>query len=300
MNPDETEGSPVAQETSSWHRRLLGQQLRSLRTAAGLSAQAVAEHMQTSSASWITRIEKGQRGIQLRDVTRLLDLYQVGDEATREDLLEMARQVRQRGWWQPYKTVLPERYVDYIGLEAAASRIRNAELDVVPGLLQTEAYMRELLSHSMDVFSAEEVESRVKARLGRQSSVLNSQTQVEILLDESVLHRVVGGPVLMCEQLAHLARAGGEAGLTLRLLPFERGTHAGFSGSVVLLDFATMAPPVACIEHVAGTMFLEGATDLEACNETWAYMGEWALSETDTLERLVEAAEAFEKKADQA
>lgn len=300
MTPDETEGRPVAQETSSWHRRLLGQQLRALRKTAGLSAQAVADHMETSSASWITRIEKGQRGIQLRDVTRLLDLYEVSDEPTRQDLLEMARQVKQRGWWQPYRSTLPERYVDYIGLEAAASHIRNAELDVVPGLLQTEAYMRELLSHSVDASSTEEIESRVKARLGRQSSILNSQTRVEFLLDESVLHRVVGGPALMREQLEHLARAGEESGLSIRLLPFEHGTHAGSSGSVVLLDFATMTPPVACIEHMAGTMFLEGATDIQTCNETWAYMSTWALSESDTRERLAAAAETFRKKADQA
>lgn len=290
----------MAPETSSWHQRLLGQQLRSLRTAAGLSAQAVADHMETSSASWITRIERGQRGIQLRDVTRLLDLYQVDDETTRANLTGMARQVRQHGWWQPYKTVLPERYVDYISLEAAASCIRNAELHVVPGLLQTEAYMRELLSHSMEAFSDEEVSSRAKARLERQHRILSSGTKVEILLDESVLYRVVGGPELMREQLDSMTRAGEETGLTIRLLPLERGAHAGASDSVSLLSFPNMMQPVAYIEHVAGNLFIEDATALEACNKTWNYMGTWALSEAESRERLTAAAEAFGRKADEA
>lgn len=285
-------------QTPTFRRMLLGHRLRELRTSTGLTAKTVSEELEVA-ASWVTRIENGERGIQIRDLRRLFDLYGVQDSAVKEHLLDLARQARAQGWWDPYKSTLPPKYADYIGLESAASRVRNAELVVVPGLLQTEAYARHLLTHGMHAFTPEEVESRVAVRLQRQQNLLRrSDAHLEVILDESVLRRVVGDFAVMRDQLAHTLTCAEQSNVTLRVLPLANGVHAGTSGSFVILDYPAEAmASIPYVETVAGDLYLEKGSDIDTCDEVWRYMADRALTETDSIMMLTQTMKTYEEEA---
>src|SRR5699024_8905433 len=218
-----------------------GHRVHERRTSPRPARQTVSGALRMA-ASWVTRVENGERGIQMRDLRRLFDLYGVQDPAVKEHLLDLARQARAQGWWDPYKSTLPRKSGDSIGLGSAASRVRKAELVVVPGLLQTEAYARHLLPHGMHAFTPEEVESRVAVRLQRQQNLLRrSDAHLEVILDESVLRRVVGDFAVMRDQLAHTLTCAEQSNVTLRVLPLANGVHAGTSGSFVILDYPAEA-----------------------------------------------------------
>lgn len=293
----EEERTPVPSQTPTFRRLLLGQRLREARTSAGLTAKAVSTSLEVAP-SWVTRIENGERGIQLRDLRRLCDLYGVQDPQIREHLLDLARQAKTPGWWAPYQSTLPPRYTDYIGLESAASRVRNAELVVIPGLLQTEDYARELLLHGMHDFTPEEVESRIEVRLRRQDHLLDrSDVHLDVILDESVLHRVVGDSAIMRKQVAHIRSCADRDNVTIRVLPLSDGVHSGSSGSVVILDFAAEAmAPVPYVETVAGDLYLEKGSDIEVCIDVWNYMAERALDAPESARLLTQITHAYEKR----
>ncbi|WP_159944002.1 MULTISPECIES: helix-turn-helix transcriptional regulator [unclassified Nocardiopsis] len=282
--------------TPTFRRLLLGRELRELRETRGLTAKAVSSEMEVAP-SWVTRIENGQRGIQIRDLKRLFELYRVDDDRKKEKLLELARQAKQQGWWEPYKSTLPPRYADYVGLESSACSIRNTEVIVVPGLLQTEGYARHLLTHGMHDFTPEEVESRLRVRLQRQQNLLDrsQETRLDAILDEAVLRRQVGGPQIMREQLAHLLDSAERDNITLRILPLASGVHAGASGSFVILDFPAAAmDPIPYIETVAGDLYLEKHSDIELCEETWRYLWGQALSPADSRRLVAEIMKTYE------
>lgn len=288
----------MSSQTPTFRRMLLGHRLRELRTSTGLTAKAVSEELEVA-ASWVTRIENGERGIQIRDLRRLFDLYDVQDSAVKEHLLDLARQAKVQGWWDPYKSTLPPKYADYIGLESAASRVRNAELVVVPGLLQTEAYARALLQHGMHAFTSEEVESRVAVRLRRQQNLLQrSEAHLEVILDESVLRRVVGNSAVMRHQLAHILTCAEQSNVTIQILPLANGAHAGTSGSFVILDYpAESMASIPYVETVAGDLYLEKRGDIDTCNEVWNYMADRSLTEADSTMLLTQTMKTYEEQA---
>src|SRR5215510_3925866 len=153
-----TRGSPTVR------RRRLGSELRRHREAAGLTIDQVAERLYCSPSK-ISRLETGQTVASSRDVRDLLGLYQV-PVSEREDLVEVAREARQKGWWQPYGSLLTGAYV---GFEAAAAAIRSYEAQCVPGLLQTEDYARSVFLAGTPDMPEEELEGRVAVRMARQS-----------------------------------------------------------------------------------------------------------------------------------
>lgn len=285
-----------SETTPTFRRLLLGRELRELREAKGFTAKTVSNEMEVA-ASWVTRIENGQRGIQTRDLKRLFELYDVSDEGKKEKLLELSRQAKQQGWWEPYRSTLPPRYTDYVGLESSACAIRNTEVIVVPGLLQTEGYAHHLLTHGMHDFTSEEVQSRLRVRLQRQQNLVNrpDKTRLDAILDEAVLHRQVGGSEIMRDQLSHLIDSAESDNVTLRLLPLTSGVHAGASGSFVILDFPGAAmDPIPYIETVAGDLYLEKRSDIETCEATWSYLQGQALSPTDSVAKVAEIMKTYE------
>ncbi|MFL1381323.1 helix-turn-helix domain-containing protein [Nocardiopsis protaetiae] len=287
-------------ETPAFRRLLLGHELRELREARGLTARSVSQEMEVAP-SWVTRIENGQRGIQTRDLRRLFDLYQVHDERRRERLLELAQQSKKHGWWEPFKSSLPPKYADYVGLESSATRIRNVEMVVVPGLVQTEEYARHLLLGGMHSFTEEEVASRLTVRLQRQQNLdqRREETSLDVILDESVLLRVVGGAAVMRRQLARMVEMVEGAKATIRILPLSQGVHVGSSESFVILDLPGEAlKPIPYIETVAGDLYLEKPDDIATCETAWAYLEGLALDAEDSAAKIREIMESYEKDAE--
>jgi transcriptional regulator with XRE-family HTH domain len=236
----------------------LGARLRELRESAGLRAEQVGEHVDCS-ASTVSRIEGGKVGIRRGVLLQLLDLYGVTDEGHREDLLVLAKQGKQRGWWARYGE-LPAAYAQYVGFESAAAEIRNYEPLIVPGQLQTEDYLRALFRAAEPYQTEETVEKHVRVRLTRQD-LLTKANPVRLLtvLDEGVLRRLIGGPDVMRGQLKRLSEAARMPNVTIQILPFSGGAYAGMAGSFAILDFpAADAPTIACAEGLTGALYAEG------------------------------------------
>ncbi|BCB85888.1 hypothetical protein Psuf_032010 [Phytohabitans suffuscus] len=170
----------------------------------------------------------------------MLEIYGVrGDEC--EELVQIAREARQKGWWHAYSTVLTGAYV---GLEQAAEAVRAYEQQVMPGLLQTEEYAKAMIRAARPDITTDEVERRVRVRLNRQS-LLTQDDPIDlwVVLDEAVLSRPIGGDAVMCAQLERLIEAAELPNVTLQVLPFEVGAHAGMDGTFTILTFSEPSDP---------------------------------------------------------
>lgn len=176
-----------------------------------------------------------------------LDFYGETDNDVRENLVELARQGRRRGWWHKYRDLMT---VAYIGLEEAAARIYSLENHLVPGLLQTESYFLALLKAELGEVPADEVERRVAARQRRQQILTNEHPcELWAVLDESILHRPIGATDDMVEQLSHLISMAALSNVTIQIMPFSYGVHASLSTRFTILQFDDV--------HDPGIVFLE-------------------------------------------
>jgi transcriptional regulator with XRE-family HTH domain len=264
-------------------RRQLGQELRRLREAAGTTIDQVAERL-NCSASKISRIETGQSGVSSREVRDILAAYEVEGELA-EWLVEMAREAKQRGWWQLYGTVLTSAYV---GLEAAAAELRSFEPLVIPGLLQTEEYARAMVLAGWPDMSAEEVEQRIRVRMKRQSLLFQDDPlQLSIILDEAALRRPVGGIDAMRRQLDKLVNAAGLPHVTLQVLPLSAGAHGGMDGAFTILLFEEQANQnLVFAANGAGGLFLEKDEEIERYASIFAGLQHGALSPARSIEMI--------------
>src|SRR5947207_8954600 len=182
----------------------LGAQLKSLREAVKVTHRDIAAELGCSESK-IYKIEAGDVGMGRADLLVMLGKYDVADASHRETMLDLQKQGKERGWWARYGQ-LPLPYSMYIGLESAATAVRNFELAVIPGLLQTEDYTRALLTEQRLKDSAEAVERGVQVRMARQEAALNDDPPLHLwtIIDEGALHRRIGGAEVMHAQLRHL------------------------------------------------------------------------------------------------
>jgi transcriptional regulator with XRE-family HTH domain len=225
-------------------RRRLGAELRRYRETAGFTIEQVAEHM-GCSASKISRLETGQIGSSPSDVREILTLLRVG-EATMGELVEVAKETRQRGWWQRHGTVLTS---DFVAFEQAASLIRSYEAQCVPGLLQTEDYARHLLAGGRDLLVGHDemlthIESRLQVRMRRRSLLTQDDPlQFWCVIDEAALLRPVGGETVMRRQIDHVISVSEMDNVTIQVLPLVVGAHPGMDGSFAILRFPHESDP---------------------------------------------------------
>ena len=183
-------------------RMLVGSELRRLREASGVTAKD-AGYAIRGSHSKISRLELGRTSFKLRDVTDLLTLYGVHEDAERDALLTLARQANVPGWWHPYGDVVPGWFEDYLGLEQAARVIRSYEVQFIPGLLQTEDYARAVIG--LRYQKETEIERRVGLRMQRQQLFERPDPpHVWAVIDEAALRRPNGSAATMRAQLRHL------------------------------------------------------------------------------------------------
>jgi transcriptional regulator with XRE-family HTH domain len=283
---------PATGSSPTVRRRELGALLRSLRTAAELTAEQVAGHLEVS-LSKLSRLETGQRGASPGDIRRLCDLYGVDGEQRRH-LLDLATEGKQRAWWQPLG--LP--YSTYVGLEAAATSISDYGLGTVPGLLQTPDFARAIVRAAVPTWTPEIVEQRVRGRMARQRLLHSAAPPAfEAILDESVLHRVTGSPAIMEAQLRHLQEASGLDRVTIRVLPYEAGALPAPNTKFIILRFEAAV--------VADTVFIEGLTDdlylnqpgeVETYNLTFRTLSQLAADPADTREIIGKMITAYSRR----
>ena len=244
-------------------RMLVGAKLRRLRTDMGLSREEAAEAIRASA--WkIHRIENGQVGFKQRDLVDLLERYGVTDPDEVDELLTLAREANVPGWWQHYGDVLPHWFRTYVDLESAATLIRTYEGMFVPGLLQTDDYMRAVIRDA-SLESSEEVGRRVRLRMARQILLTREHPpRLWAVVDEAALRRPVGGPAVMKGQLQRLLEATELPNVTLQILPFGAGAHPAMVGSFSVLRFPDQElPDLVYLEHLTSALYLNKPDEVD-------------------------------------
>jgi len=283
-----TSGSPMVR------RRRLAAELRRLRIAAGMTAEGAGKFLGWSKAK-ISRYELAQSGLKPADVAKLLELYGV-QGSDREQLMALAEEATQKGWWEAYSDVLNEDNLAFIGLEAEATSILEWQINVVPGLLQTEQYAREVLSGYQEVATIPPrvIERRLETRLIRQQLLTRDEpVQYATILDESVLHRQRGDQSVMHEQLQRLADISQLPNVTIQILPLKRN-HGLSVNSFSVLQFGkaheTALRDVVSIEHLSNELYVEGDTDTYTFRLAFGHLTEESLSPAESRELLLATA----------
>jgi transcriptional regulator with XRE-family HTH domain len=218
-------------------RRRLRTELRKARQEASLTQEQVAAAMDWS-LSKIIRIENGSVSISTNDLKALLRHYQIVDEDRAGELVALARAARERSWWSVYRDVASPRLLQFIEYEAAAVITRNFEPLLIPGLLQTEEYARAVIRQFYERPTAERVDALMKLRMKRQELLSRAEPPLLFfILDEAVIRRLVGGKAVMRRQIRQLTEMVDRPNVTVEVVPFSAGVHAGMNGSFVVLEF---------------------------------------------------------------
>ena len=250
----------IAPSSPTVRRRLVAAELRGIRESKGKSGDTVAALKW--SPSKISRYERARTGLRPRDVELLLDYYQITGPR-RALLLGLAEDAAQKGWWEEYGDSLSEDYQQFIGLEHEAASMSIWHVDVVTGLLQTEAYARHIISSYSRVEPVPPgmIGRLVGVRLRRQQVLDRDGLQLSVVLDESVLRRRIGDELVMYEQLQRLVQAADRPNLTLQVLPLNT-QHTVFGESFVIFGFGqdsdAMLQDVVSTEHLRSGFTLEG------------------------------------------
>jgi transcriptional regulator with XRE-family HTH domain len=242
-------------------RILLGTQLRRLRESRGISAQTAAKAIRASESK-ISRIELGRNAVREVDIADLLNLYGITDTAERDQLLTLAGQANEQGWWHRYQDVLPAWFQSYIGLEASAECIRSFDAQFVPGLLQTEDYATAVLQ--LGAYTRTEAHRRLYLRQERQRRFAAGGLRLVAIIDEVALRRPVGSVSVRRGQLEHLLEISDRPGLTIQVCPFLTGASYAAPGSFSILKFATDdVPDIVYVEQLTSALYLDKRVDVD-------------------------------------
>jgi transcriptional regulator with XRE-family HTH domain len=258
----------------------LRSELVRLRKAKGMTQEQVAQKLEWS-ASKLIRVEGGRSSITKVDLDALLQQYGLTSESQRERLQNLNRGARASAWWDAYRNDVPGPYLNYVGYEAGAAVIRQFPGTVVPGLLQTSEYAQALTVISVEPVRVTPV---VRLRLQRQSELAQRESAPHqyYVLDEAVIRRRIGihkDPAIMPKQLMHIvARTREDERITVRVVPFQAGEHAGLSGPFTLLEFDGGLPDILYLDAGRGAIDMINSNDEE--------VAEYA----DNFEKLLEAA----------
>jgi len=282
-------GSPTVR------RRRLAAELRGLRESRGKSGDAVAAALKWSPSK-ISRYERARTGLRPREVERLLDYYEITGPR-RALLLELAEDAAQKGWWEEFADSLSEDYQQFIGLEHEATSIAIWHVDVVTGLLQTEAYARHIIgSYSrVEPIAPGMIGRLVKVRMRRQQVLDHEGLQLSVVLDESVLKRRIGDESVMYEQLQRLAREADRPNLTLQVLPLD-AQHTVFGESFVIFGFGddgdAMLQDVVSTEQLMSGFALEGERETYLHRIAFQMLAEASLDPAASRMLILETAES--------
>lgn len=278
-----TEGTTTG---STVPRRQLGRYLRELRNQVRLPVRAAATQLEWSEAK-IWRIETGQTSLRSLDVEAMCRIYGAPPDVT-EALMGLAKETKARGWWHSYGDVIPEYFDVYVGLEEAASRFAWYESELIPGLFQTEDYARTVIQADNPGVHDAEIERRVHVRMARQALLtrVTDPPVLQVVLNEAILHRPVGGEKVMVRQLERLLELGGLATVSLRMMPFGAGLHHGvMSGPFVILRFPLNGtgqdtePPTVYVESLTGALYLDKPREINRYDTAFTNIWESSLDE---------------------
>jgi transcriptional regulator with XRE-family HTH domain len=285
----------IAPPSPTVRRRRLAAELRGIRESKGKSGDAVAAALRWSPSK-ISRYERARTGLRPREVERLLDYYQITG-ARRALLLGLAEDAAQKGWWEEYADSLSEDYQQFIGLEHEATSMAIWHVDVVTGLLQTEAYARHIISSysRVEPIAPGMIGRLVRVRMRRQQVLDRDGLQLSVVLDESVLKRRIGDAAVMYEQLQRLVQEADRPNVTLRILPLD-GQHTVSGESFVIFGFGedsdAMLQDVVSTEQMRSGFILEGERETYLHRIAFQALAEASLDAADSRELILETAQS--------
>jgi hypothetical protein len=269
----------------------LAESLRNYRDRANLTIEKAGTLLKPYSQRWsrskVQRIETRLYAPTPAEVEHMVDVYNV--PATEAPVLvEMAREARQRGWWQA--SAFPKHFQSFVGLEQVATTMRQFELALLPGLLQTSDYARALMMSIEDMASPDVLERLVAARMARQHVLTRPTNPVtfHVILNEAVLRCPVGSKRVMRGQLERLLEAPTDttADLTIRIVPFSAGPHPGMEGAFTILTLPDLASDFGFVEGTVGSVYLEDQDDVRRCTMRFAVLSRIALPAHDSAKLI--------------
>jgi transcriptional regulator with XRE-family HTH domain len=263
----------------SLRQRQLGRELRRLREEAGLTLEVAAPKLDWSTSK-LGRIETAQQSVDVHGVRSMLDLYDVGGDRWTE-IIDLVRESRRKDRWHSYG----RSGQGYSRLEADATVVHNYQLAYMPGLLQTEGYMRTLFQRSWRQHSDSEIARHVQARLFRQRRLTGDRPlELVAIVDEAVLRRPVGSVEVMQEQFRQIVARAALSSVSFQVLPFSHGEHAGMDGSFTVLGFDDPdEPEIAYVEHLAIALHLEKESEVSTCRKVFDRLRSEALGTEDSI-----------------
>lgn len=263
-------------EMPTMRSRRLGGELRQLRLAAGLKVQEAAEALECGQPK-ISQIENGKRGIRPLDLTTLLNLYGVEDEQQRANLKRLAKDVHKVDWWSGQGPFLHDALRDYLTLEADSQAVRAYEPVIIPGLLQTEAYMQEMFAV---VSPSEQIQPLVETRMKRKELLNDSLGyRVRTIIDAPALHRIGGGPEIRRGQLQYLLDVGKRQNINVQVLPLDATLPMEQYAPFTIFSLRGEPPvDVVWLEHITGGTLLEQRADVQAYGKAWDELTAAAMS----------------------
>jgi transcriptional regulator with XRE-family HTH domain len=264
-------------------QRELGMRLREFRTAKGLTVEEAAKELLCSPTK-ISRAETGARRATLRDVREMCQIYAV-DAETSAELMDLAREARQSGWWTRYDDL---KITPFIGMEQAASAITCFGMYFFPALLQTEDYARAIIKGIAPKIEEDILGQRVEARMIRQNLLFQAKPpKYRALLDEAVLHRQVGGLAVMRAQLDKVLSLVREERAMVQVIPFEMGAYGAIESNFDYLEFAgTLLPDLIFVEGLVSHLYQERPEEIERYREALGYLRDEALNPRDSAKKI--------------
>ena len=273
--------------------RQLAAELRRLRDAATLTGEESAGRLNWSPSK-ISRIETGQTTPGPADLRRLLDLYEVSG-TQRGRLEQLGQSAGQRGWWDAYSDTLGPEYTALIALEAEADSVRWYSPMLIPGLLQTERYAREVISSGLLIAPPGEVERRVQVKMTRQRVLAgDSPVNLSVVLDEAAILRTVGEIGVMREQLTHLTEMATQPTITVQVLPLTAGAHPATTGEFTILAFPELiAPDVVYLENMTSDLYVEREGEVYRYGMAFDRLRELALTPEKSAQLIADRADSI-------
>lgn len=272
----------MAARSPKVRRRRLGNELRQLRENANLTIDQVATRLEVSDSK-ISRIENGQVSATPRDVRDMATLYGVTGQRM-ENLKQLARETREKAWFSQYNDMA----ISFAEYEAEASTILTFSPMILPGLFQTPDYARAIIRGIRYDLSPKEIDRRVEFRMKRQARLAETTPpKMWAVIDEAILHRIIGDPTIMHHQLKSLVETAGLPHVTLQLLSFAGGAHAGLDGPFIIIRFPEPTDlDMIYFEHPELEHYIDDPRALSLYVSLFDHIRATALKPDDSLELL--------------
>ncbi|MFF7533196.1 helix-turn-helix domain-containing protein [Streptomyces bobili] len=239
----------------------LGAELRKMRERAGMTAREAAVAI-GSNYMMLSHQEAGRAGISDGRVLRLAEIYVCEDEPLVNALVAMANE-RGKRWWQAYRGGIASSFLDVAELEHHATYIRTYQVVHIPGLFQTEEYMRAVFTLSAPQLSEAERELQIQHRLQRQQLIEpEARVPQEAIIHESALRMRFGGRKAARAQLDRVLELAHRDDISVRVVTYDAEGFAGLGSPVMYACGAVPQLDTVQLDALHGVLFLDAEAQL--------------------------------------